>query len=232
MKYAFAFDLPKFVTRTLKRRENSFQVEVLTQRMHFRPVIVQRAAARIGVANQFQTEQVRNLPLLPVDGGHRVGQRRKFGPLRRDRRAQNKKAVRRVDSEDVVNEKGFVAVTRVLRKQAYDAPVPLAVKPGAKRADRFQFCLRMNFVGARGVNFVNLRSKLPAEVVQNRFQAGQRVHGAPPMIWVVRCTSWNSGEGSQTPNTTTIPATNAIAPCFHGHTTARGVSSRGTPRFI
>src|SRR5690348_640255 len=67
LENTFSFDFPEIVPLSLKWRQLSAQVEILPQGIYLRPVVVQRAAARIGVADQFQAEQVLNLAFLPID---------------------------------------------------------------------------------------------------------------------------------------------------------------------
>ena len=82
----------EFVALALKRRQFGAQVEVFAQRIDFRPVVVQRAAARIGMADQFQAEQVLDFALLPVHGGDGVGERSELRFVRRHRHAQNEES--------------------------------------------------------------------------------------------------------------------------------------------
>src|SRR6266511_5908630 len=93
LKDAFAFDRAELVSLALKRRELRAQVEVLAERIDLRLVVVQRAAARVGMADQFEPEQVLDFTLLPVDGVYGVGQRSELRFVRRNRHPDRKSVV-------------------------------------------------------------------------------------------------------------------------------------------
>ena len=69
LEHAFAQRRPVDVPLAFEGRQDLSQRKVLAQRMHVRPVVVQRHAARIGVAGGFEAEPVLDLALLPVHGG-------------------------------------------------------------------------------------------------------------------------------------------------------------------
>ena len=75
LEHPFAFNFPELMPLALERRQHRMQVKVLAQRVHFRPVIVERAAARIGVAFKFEAEHVLYLTFLPIRSGQGIGQR-------------------------------------------------------------------------------------------------------------------------------------------------------------
>ena len=68
------FHLAELMALALKRRQHGRQVEIFAQRVHLRPVIVQGAAAGIGMAFELEAEQVLNFALLPIGGGQGIGQ--------------------------------------------------------------------------------------------------------------------------------------------------------------
>src|SRR5437867_3954296 len=119
LKYSFAFDRAELVSLALEGRKLRAQVEVLAQGKNLRPVVVQRAAARVGMADQFQPEQVLDFPLLPVDGMNGVGQRGEFRFVRRDRHAQDQKAVRRVEGENIVHVEHPVGSAGIVGEQTH-----------------------------------------------------------------------------------------------------------------
>jgi hypothetical protein len=65
---------------------------------------MQRAAARVRMANEFQAEQVLDFPLLPVHRMHCVGQRCELRPVRRNGNAQAEEGVKGIQRENVANE--------------------------------------------------------------------------------------------------------------------------------
>ena len=74
LENAFAFDLAEFVPHTGEGRQFRAEVEILSQWVNLRPVIVQDATAWIGVAHQLDAEQILDFALLPVDGVDRICQ--------------------------------------------------------------------------------------------------------------------------------------------------------------
>ena len=70
---------PVDVPLAFKRRQHGVERKILAQRMHVGPVIVERHAARIRMADGFEAEPILNLALLPVDGRQLRGQRREGG---------------------------------------------------------------------------------------------------------------------------------------------------------
>ena len=77
---AFALDLAELVALALERRQHGLQIEFLSQRMNLRPVVVEGTTARIGMAFEFEPEQVLDFPLLPIGGGQGIGQRDELRP--------------------------------------------------------------------------------------------------------------------------------------------------------
>ncbi len=77
VKDALAVRWPVDVPLALERGQHGVEREILAQRMHVGPVIVQRHAPRIRMPGGFQAEPVLNLALRPVDARQLRGQRRK-----------------------------------------------------------------------------------------------------------------------------------------------------------
>ncbi len=76
LKDSFTESGPVDVALAFKLRKYGVDREIFAQRVHVRPVIVQRDAARIGVPLRDQAEPILDLALLPVGGGNGGGQRR------------------------------------------------------------------------------------------------------------------------------------------------------------
>src|SRR5258708_7707717 len=95
------------------------QIKILPQRMHIRPVVVQRATAWIGMAKQFQSEQVLDFPLLPVDGGDGVSERSKLRIIRRDWHPQDKKTVSRIERVNVIKHERALCLAGVVGENAH-----------------------------------------------------------------------------------------------------------------
>ena len=110
------------------------QVEVLAQRINFRPVVVQHAAARVGMAEQPDAEQILDFALLPVDGGTALvsevnsGLSAGTGTRRIRSRARNR-ARRR-------NRRKRPSVAGVFGEHAGQPRVPLPVELGTKAGDQ------------------------------------------------------------------------------------------------
>ena len=130
LENAFAFDRAELVPLALKRRQLRAQIEILAQRMHFRPVVVQRAAARVGMADQFQAEQILDFALLPVDGRDGVGERGKLRFVRRHRHAQDEEAVGRVERENIVKMEHVFRLARRRRRTGSPAARSSSCKDG------------------------------------------------------------------------------------------------------
>ena len=73
---AFPQRRPVDVLFALEGGQHRVERKILAQRVHIRPVVVQRHAPRIRVAFGFDPEPVLNLALLPVHGRQIGGQRR------------------------------------------------------------------------------------------------------------------------------------------------------------
>jgi len=69
---AFAFHDSELVAFSLEGGQNRFQIEILSQRIDFGPVVVERATAGIRVAFELQAEEVLDFTFLPVGRGQRV----------------------------------------------------------------------------------------------------------------------------------------------------------------
>ncbi len=86
---AFSVRGPVDVPLTFERRQHGVEREILAQRMHVGPVIVQGHAPRIGMSDGFEAEPILNLALLPVDGRQLGGQRRERGMIGGNGRLQD-----------------------------------------------------------------------------------------------------------------------------------------------
>src|SRR5713101_3092796 len=118
LKHAFAFDRTEFVPRAGERRKPGVRVEIFAQWINLRPVIMERATARVWVADQFDPEQVLDFPFLPVGGWDSIGKRRQLRLAGGQGYAHQHKGVRRVERIEVVNEKDIVPTARVFGKYA------------------------------------------------------------------------------------------------------------------
>ncbi len=149
LKDPLTLDLAKMVPRARERRQHGAQVEILPQRVHLRPVVMQRAAPRIRVTEQLQAKQVLDFALLPVDAVDGVRQRGKLRPVRRHRHAQDEETVRLVEGEYVIKVKDLLRRPDVVGKQTDQPPVPFAVQLRAKPGDHFHRAVKIDLVGAR-----------------------------------------------------------------------------------
>ena len=68
LKDALSVGRPVEVPLPLKWGQHGVERKALAQRMHVRPVIVERHATRIRMPYGFEAEPILNLSLLPVDG--------------------------------------------------------------------------------------------------------------------------------------------------------------------
>ena len=188
LEHAFAFDLAELVPLALERRQHGVQVEVLPQRINFRPVVVQRAAAGIGMAFELEAEQILYFALLPVDGGQGVGEGNELGLAGGHRHAQDEEAVRRIQREDVVEVEGAAFRAGIVGEEADQPPVPFLVELGAEAGDQFHLGVEIDFVGPGRKNGLDAGAKAFGQVRQNRLETGEYVvvlnciHGAPPMM--------------------------------------------------
>ena len=130
LEHAFAFHLAEFVPLAGERRQLRAQIEILAQREDFRPVVVQGAAAGVGMADELQAEQVLDFPLLPVDGRDGVGQRGELRRIRRHGHAQDEKGVDRVQREHIVQVKGLFLLADVVGEDDSPAAHPIFYKDG------------------------------------------------------------------------------------------------------
>src|SRR5258708_14378375 len=103
LEHSFALNVAELMPLADKSRKHRFQIKIFTQRMHFGPVIVQRAPARVGMADKFQAEKVLHLALLPIGCWHGVGKGWQFRLLGRNRTPQDEKTLELRDGEDVIN---------------------------------------------------------------------------------------------------------------------------------
>src|SRR5215813_1941607 len=56
LKNTLAFHLTKFMPWPVELRKFRAQIEILAQRIDLRPIVVQRTAARVRMANEFEAE--------------------------------------------------------------------------------------------------------------------------------------------------------------------------------
>jgi hypothetical protein len=141
--------------------------EVLAQRPDLGPVVVQDAAVGIGVADQFDAEQILNFALLPIDGVDGVGQRRQFRFVRRDGNAHQEESVRGVQGVEVMDKKDIIGGAGVFREDAGEAGIVLLVKRGAESAGKFQFGVQVKLIGLWGARLFDLRAKPVRQFVQH-----------------------------------------------------------------
>src|SRR5260370_35069938 len=118
LKHAFAFDRTEFVPRAGERWKPGVRVEIFAQWINLRPVIMQRATARVWVADQFDPEQVLDFPFLPVGGGHGIRKRRQLRLAGGQRYAHQKKGKRRVERIEAEKRKKIGPPAGVLGKTA------------------------------------------------------------------------------------------------------------------
>ena len=179
---AFALDLAELVALAGERRQRGAEVEVLAEGIDVRPVVVQRAAAGVGVALELEAEEVLYLALLPVDGREGVGEGSELRLGRGDRHAQDEEAVRGVEREDVVEVERVALGAGIIGEEADQPGVPLLVELGAKAGHQFHWGLEIDLVGAGNPHRLDARAKALGQVRQGRLEAGQHVHCAPPMM--------------------------------------------------
>src|SRR6266516_3973306 len=74
LEYTFAFYLAEFVPHTREGGKFRAQVEILAQRINLGPVIMQHPAAWIGMAEQFDSEEILDFSLLPIHSVDSVGE--------------------------------------------------------------------------------------------------------------------------------------------------------------
>ena len=73
-KSALTFHLTELVPLAFKCRQFCPKIEILPQGIYLWPVVVQRAASRIGMPDEFEAEQVLNFAFLPIDGMDGIGE--------------------------------------------------------------------------------------------------------------------------------------------------------------
>ena len=143
-------------------------------------MIVERAAARIRVPDQFDAKKVLNFTLLPVDGVNGVGERSQLRLVLRDGHADEDETVRRVQRVKVVNKKDVVPGAGVLGKHTGEARLVFPVENRAERAGRFEFCVQVKLVRLRGVRVFDLRAEAFRQFFVDDSQFRQQVHRKPP----------------------------------------------------
>ena len=200
LEHTFSFDFAEFMANPCEGRELRPQIEVLAQGMNLRPIIVQRAAVRVRMAHQFESEHVLHFPLLPVDSGNRVREGQELRLLRRHGDAQDDEAVCRVERVNVIQVKQAFVRAPIFSEETHQSRVPEFVKMAAKAGDQFHPGLKINFVRLFGARRTQAFPKALGHVVQNRLQGWQCVHGFPPMMPAARRNSSSKGAGSQTLN--------------------------------
>jgi len=208
---AFAFDHPELMPLPGKGRQHRAQSKIFSQRMHRRPVIMQRARARVGMAFELESEQVLDFPLLPVERRERIrqGDEPRLGWRHRD--AQDEKAMRRVQRKHIIQVEIPGLGADIIRKQAGQPRPPFLVKQRAKAGHQLHFALEINFVGARDLHGLDLRAKALGQTCQDGLQFRECVHGAPPIMSVACRMTSSSGAGSHTLNTSNAPSSRSIA---------------------
>ena len=172
LKNPLAFHGNELVALALKRRQLRPQIKILAQRMHVRPVVVQRAAARVRMADQFQAEQILHFAFLPVDAGNGVRERRKLRFVRRHRHAQDDETVRRVEREHVVKMEHAFRLPRVVGKQAHEPRVQVPAKMRGEPGDQIHFRMDVNFVRPRRMDGFEPVAKSLLQAGENRQQFG------------------------------------------------------------
>ena len=154
LEHAFAFHLAELVPLAGERRQLRAQIEILAQRKDFRPVVVQGATAGVGMADEFQAEQVLDFPLLPVDGRDGVGQRGELRFVRRHGHAQDEKGVDRVERKHIVQVEGLFLLADVVGENTHQPRIPYFIKMGGEAGDQFHLGVKINFVGPVGAHGV------------------------------------------------------------------------------
>src|SRR5260221_6050168 len=124
LKHAFAFHFAELMPLANKGRQRGFEIKIIPQRMDIRPIIVESAAARIGMANELQTEKILNLALLPIYSVNGVGERDELRQFRGHRHAQNDKSTRAIERENVIDIENTVLPAGVIGEQADQPCVP------------------------------------------------------------------------------------------------------------
>ena len=102
LKDALAFDSAEFVPFAFEGGKLGAQIEIFAEGKDLRPIIMKRAAARVWVADEFETKHVLNFTLLPVDPVDCICERREFRFIGRDRNTKNEKAMGGVEGEDLI----------------------------------------------------------------------------------------------------------------------------------
>ena len=189
LEHAFAFDLAELVPFAGEWRQHRPQIEILAQRKDLRPVVVQRAPARVGMPDEFHAEQVLDFAFLPADGRHGVGERGELRFRRRHGHAQDEKCVDRVERKQVIKMEHFFRFADVVGKDAGQPRIPIFVKIRAETGDQVHFGVEINFVGPFGADGVEPVAKTFLHFGHDFGHVRQKVHGTPPMIWVVWRTS-------------------------------------------
>src|SRR5262245_32724296 len=189
LEYTFALDLAEFVSLAREWRELGAEVEIFTERIDFRPVIMQGTAARIRMANEFNPEQVLDFALLPICGGQRVGERSELRIIPRHGHAQNDEAVRRVQCEYIVEVKHAFGGTRIVGKQAHEPCAPLFIKMRREAGHEIHLAMDIRFIWIRHAHTVESATESLLHVSDDGRELCQHVHGVPPMMRADSCTS-------------------------------------------
>ena len=177
LKDTFAFDLAEFVAFARERSQDRPQVEILTKRIDFWPIIVERAPARVGMAFEFEAEEVLDFALLPIGGRESIGEGDELRFVGRNGNAQDKKAVGVIESEDVIKMKDTCQSTGVIGKEADQAAVPFLIELGAETGDKLDLGVKVDFVRAGGLHSRQTRAETLGEVGENGLEGRGESHG-------------------------------------------------------
>jgi len=103
------FNRPAAALTADERRELRVQIKILAQRVDFRPVVMQRAAARVGVPDEPDAKHILHFAFLPIHRRNGVGQGDELWLLAGNGHAQDEEATGGIECEDIVNIKQWRA---------------------------------------------------------------------------------------------------------------------------
>ena len=141
--------------------------------MDLRPVVMQRAAARVRMADQFEAEPILDFALLPIHRRNCSRQRRKFWIIRRDRHAQDAKSMCRVHRVNIIKMKHAFILPRIIREHADQPGLPTFVQMPAEARHKFGLRFKVNFVELRDAQELQSISKSLRNLVQDWLQYWQ-----------------------------------------------------------
>src|SRR4051812_1265175 len=104
------------------------------------------------MAEQFQSEQILNLPLLPIDGRDGIGQRSELRIIRRDWDAQDDKSMGRINRVSIIDPERPLRISDVIGKNTYQPRVPFLIEVAAKASGEFHLRMEVHFIGLRDSN--------------------------------------------------------------------------------